>query len=223
MKILIVAAHPDDEVLGCGGTLAKYYNDEKMLITLTNGESARFENDNNNNNDNDIYNRNNITQNNICPLLNIKNFVYGDFPDNRLDAINILDIIKFIEKHTINYNPDIIFTHHPNCLNIDHSITYKAVLTAFRPQMGFSQKIYSFYIPSSTDYNPLNNFRGNVYIKLNEEQIEIKKKCLIFYNNEMRKYPHSRSIENIINLMSVWGCEIGTQYCEKFECIRDIL
>jgi len=215
MKILIIVAHPDDEVLGCGGTIAKYYNDEKMLLTLTDGESAR--------NDNLNINRNILTKNEICKKLNILNFEYGNFPDNQLDSIPLLSITKFIEEKTKNFLPDIIFTHHPNCLNIDHSITYKAVITAFRPQKGLNQKIYSFFIPSSTDYNPLNNFNGNLYIKLDDNHILIKRECLEIYKNEMKEYPHSRSIENIENLMKVWGSEIGYKYCEKFQIIRDII
>ncbi len=214
MKILIIAAHPDDEILGCGGTLARYINEEKMLITLTDGESARGQNN---------FNRNIKTSSEICNLLNIKYFEYGSFPDNKMDTISLLEIIKFLEEKTLNFKPDIIFTHHPDCLNIDHSITYRAVITLFRPQSGNTHKILSFMIPSSTDYNPLNNFHGNTYIKLTEEHILLKRKCLEVYINEMRKYPHSRSIENIINISRVWGCEVGLEYCEKFQLIRDII
>ena len=214
MKILIIVAHPDDEILGCGGVLSKYYNEEKLLITLTDGESARLPLKS--------QNRNNLTKEFILPILNIQKFVSGDFPDNKLDTIPLIDIIKFIELNTIDFIPDIIFTHHPDCLNIDHSITYRAVITAFRPQTGISQSIYSFYIPSSTDFIPLNNFNGNVYFKLNDKDVDIKKKCLEIYENEMRLYPHSRSIDNIINLLKIWGSEVGYFYCEKFQLIRNI-
>ena len=214
MKILIVVAHPDDEILGCGGTLAKYIDAEKMLITLTDGESSRENLDNKNRN---------ILTDEICKILNIEHFAYSNFPDNQLDSVSLLSITKFIEDNVKNFKPDIIFTHHPDCLNIDHSLTYRSVITTFRPQKGYANKIYSFYIPSSTDYNPLNNFKGNTYFKLEEEHINIKMKCLEVYKNEMREYPHSRSNENIINLMKVWGSEIGYKYCEKFQLIRDIL
>ena len=213
MKILIIVAHPDDETIGCSGTLSKFYNDEKMLITMTDGESSR-----------NIYNKNrNLDCMNICKLLNINTFIYGNFPDNKLDSIPLLDIVKFIELKCIDFKPDLIFTHHPDCLNIDHSIVYRAVITAFRPQHGLKFDIYSFYIPSSTDYNPLNNFKGNCYIQLEDKDIELKTKCLKIYDLEMKPYPHSRSVENIINLNKIWGAEIGYKYCEKFQIIRKIL
>jgi LmbE family N-acetylglucosaminyl deacetylase len=215
MKILIIAAHPDDEILGCGGTLAKYINNEKMLITLTDGESSR-----NNNNE---FDRNLITKDKICELLNIKHFYSANFPDNKLDTIPLLDIIQFIENKTKLFCPDLIFTHHPDCLNIDHALTYKATITCFRPQQCYKYKILSFYIPSSTDYNPKNNFNGNVYFSLSQEDIKLKIQCLEIYKNEMHLYPHSRSIKNIINLNKTWGCEITTNFAEKFELIREIV
>ena len=139
-----------------------------------------------------------------------------------MDSIPLLDICKFIEEN-VDYKPDIIFTHHPDCLNIDHRTVYQATLTAFRPQMGDDVKIYSYYVPSSTDYNPLKNFVGNVYhnvVDYKDIKLECLKKC---YNEEMREYPHTRSYENIENLMKVWGSEVGLKYAEKFQLIREVL
>jgi LmbE family N-acetylglucosaminyl deacetylase len=214
MKILIIAAHPDDEILGCGGLLSKYYTEEKMLITLTDGVSSR--------NDENLINRNIIT-NEVCRFFNILHFIYGNFPDNRLDSVDLIDIIKFIENSIHNFIPDIILTHYPNCLNIDHQLTYRATITCFRPQVYKSIKILSFYIPSSTDYNPLNNLISNYYVKLELCDVEKKLECLkLFYDKEMRVYPHSRSYKNIKNLTKVWGSEIGTLYAEKYLIIRII-
>lgn len=213
-KILILAAHPDDETLGCGGTIRRLSKEKNYikLITFTDGENSRDENMS--------YNRNFLLKK-ICDKLGINDYVYGTFPDNKMDTIPLLDICKFIEKN-VNFIPDIIFTHHKSCLNIDHQLVFRATLTAFRPQNGIKQKIYSYYVPSSTDYNPYNSFKGNIYYDITNE-INDKIECLQIYDKEMRKYPHSRSYENIINLSKVAGAEVGVKNAEKFDIVRDII
>jgi LmbE family N-acetylglucosaminyl deacetylase len=216
MNILILAAHPDDETLGCGATIKKLTqipNTYSKLITFTDGESSRLDKKSE-------YNRNDKLEN-VCNYLGINEYVCGDFPDNKMDTIPLLDLCKFIEKN-VNFHPDLIFTHHRNCLNIDHQLVYKATLTSFRPQNGNKQKILSYYVPSSTDYNPYNNFQGNIYYDI-ENTINDKIKCLeLYYNKEMREYPHTRSYENILNLSKVCGSEVGLKFAEKFELIREI-
>lgn len=212
MKILVLAAHPDDETLGCGGTIKRLSNDDNYikLITFTNGEGAR----------NNSKNRN-ILLDNVCDKLGIKDYAFGNFPDNKMDTIPLIDLCKFIENN-VNFQPDIIFTHHRNCNNIDHQLVYKATITAFRPQYGNNIQILSYYVPSSTDYNPFNQFNGNVYYNI-KNTINDKLETLKIYDKEMRPYPHTRSYENITNLSKVWGSEVGLDYAEKFELVREIL
>jgi LmbE family N-acetylglucosaminyl deacetylase len=212
-NILVLAAHPDDETLGCGATIRRLSEEGNNihLLTLTDGHGAR----------NEKHNRNSELEK-CSEILGINSYDSGHFPDNKMDSVPLLEICKFIEKKT-PFVPDMIFTHHPGCLNIDHSLVYRATMTVFRPQNGNYFSIYSYYIPSSTDYNPLNNFKGNVYFdvtKYVDEKMNCLQQC---YRDEMRPPPHTRSFENVLNLMRTWGAEVGLEYAEKFELIRSIV
>ena len=213
-NILILAAHPDDETLGMGGTISrlKTTGNNIRVITFTDGEGSReYKSENRN-----------YKLDEVSSILGIDSFVYGDFPDNAMDSVPLLELSKFIEKNKV-FEPDLIFTHCYTDLNIDHSLVYRATLAAFRPQFGRSQKIYSYFVPSATDYNPDNQFSGsNVYFKLSESDVTKKLKALEVYDNEMRDYPHTRSYKNVESLIRVWGSEVGTEYAEKFKLIRSL-
>ena len=213
-KVLVLAAHPDDETLGCGGTINRLSKEgcQIQLITFTNGEESRgvFDKD-----------RNNLLDK-VSVKLGIQKFSSADFPDNAMDSIPLINICKFIEAE-VDYNPDIIFTHHPEDMNIDHQLVAKATFTVFRPQFGEKHQIFSYFVPSSTDYNPTLNLLGNSYFKLLKENLEAKLETLKIYDNEMRDYPHTRSYKNIENLMRVWGSEVGTEFAEKFVKIRELV
>jgi LmbE family N-acetylglucosaminyl deacetylase len=221
-KVLVLAAHPDDETLGCGGTINYMYKRgyEIMLITFTDGTGARIDTSAL------VTENRNDRLDKVAKRLGIAHVISGTFPDNRMDTVALLDVVKFIEEtmKTYKFKPNFIFTHHPDCLNVDHSTVYKATITAFRPQnINNRQQIYSYYIPSSTDYNPLNQFQGNTYFRLKLQHMSAKMEVLNqIYPDELRKYPHSRSSRNIENLMQVWGSEIGQEYAEKFQLIRSI-
>ena len=206
-KILVLAAHPDDETLGCGATIAKLsqQNHEVNLITFTDGESARE--------DSKGKNRNKSLEK-VSKILGIKNFKNGDFPDNKMDSVPLLDICKFIEKEVKDI-PDVIFTHHSGDLNIDHNIVYRSVLTVFRPQNKKEIEINCFEIPSSTEWNPNNNFNCNLYVDV-EKFVEKKIEALRIYDNEMRAYPHPRSYEAIINKLKCSGNEVGLTMLKDF-------
>ena len=213
-NILVLAAHPDDETLGCGATISKLSMEGHNihLMTFTDGVGSRRAGEEN---------RNPKLQQ-VSNILGINQYNSGNFPDNAMDSIPLLDICKFIESN-INYHPDIIFTHFIDDLNIDHQIVTKAALTVFRPQNGNKMKIFSYHIPSSTDYNPTKYFDANSYIDISENNVEKKMESLQIYDEEMRPYPHTRSYENVQNLMKVWGSEVGLEYAEKFKLIREIL
>ncbi len=217
-NIVIIAAHPDDEVLGCAGVIAKHVEsgDAVHVIFMTNGVDSR-----DTSSVNDIENRQMATQGaaDILGIASVQNF---DFPDNKMDTVPLLDIVQSIE-HVINeLHTEIIYTHHIGDLNIDHQITHKATITACRPQSGFPvEEIYAFEVPSSTEWQTPGYlpFVPSVYIDISS-QIEIKRKALEAYEEEMRQPPHSRSIDNIIRLNALRGNSVGMDYAEAFVLIR---
>ena len=213
-KILVLAAHPDDETLGCGATIAKLSKQghEIKLLTFTDGESARDSNNGQNRNK---------PLHKISKILGIENFKYGNFPDNKMDSIPLLDVCKFIENE-VEEVPDIIFTHHPGCLNIDHNIVYRATITAFRPQNKKEIEINCFEVPSSTEWNPNADFKCNLYIDV-EGFVEKKMEALKVYDEEMRPYPHPSSYDAIIGKMKSSGNEVGINYAERFQTMRRII
>ena len=212
-NILVLSAHPDDETLGCGGTLHRLHKEghKIQLLTFTDGESSRGGNKKNRN----------LLLDKVSDILGINKYSFSNFPDNAMDSIPLLDLCKFIESEVQEF-PDMIFTHFHNDLNIDHKLVAKATFTVFRPQYGKSYELYSYFIPSSTDFNPASSFNANTYFKLSKNDIDKKIEALKVYENEMRKYPHSRSFTNLINLSKVWGSEVGTEFCEKFINLRII-
>ena len=150
----------------------------------------------------------------------------GDFPDNKIDSIPIIDVIKFIESFKDTFYPNIIYVHSPTDLNIDHRIAASATLTAYRPEPKESYEEIRFYeVASSTDYTVKQlekKFEPNLYINI-DAFIEKKISALKFYDMEMRENPHSRSYEKIQSLAQHRGSESGMNYAEAFEVVRRII
>lgn len=213
-NILVLAAHPDDETLGCGGTIRRLHEEGNYikLITFTDGESSRDKLN--------PENRNKKLEK-VCEILGIDEYIFGNFPDNSMDTISLLEICKFIENETKDFNPEIIFTHFQDDLNIDHQLISRATQIVFRPQNFEPQKILSYYVPSASDYNFNSQFDGNIFYQINENQLKAKIDSLEIYEGEMRKFPHSRSFENITNLSKVWGSNVGCMLAEKFKNVRE--
>lgn len=221
-KILIVAAHPDDEVLGCFGTVAKLIKQgcEAYTIILSGGKASRE----------------NAREEEIAILkdemysanktIGIKEVFQKNFPDNAFDSVPLLEIVKEIEKIKKLVNPSIIFTHHIGDMNIDHSITHRAVLTSTRPMPGECVKtIYTMEVPSSTEWNSFSRetiFTPNTFIDISNT-IDSKIEAMQKYNSELRVYPHPRSLKHIKELAKVNGAKVGLKYCENFMMIRNIL
>jgi LmbE family N-acetylglucosaminyl deacetylase len=218
--ILVVAAHPDDEVLGCGGTIARHtaYGDKVHVIFMTNGVSSR------NVSNKEIKDRQ-IAAQNAADILGILSIEYFEFPDNKMDSIPLLDIVQSIEDVIKKLQPEIIYTHHIGDLNIDHQITHKAVITACRPTPEtVTQEIYTFEVMSSTDWSPsaIDLFHPNYYIEIGNYE-NVKLAALNAYNVELRKTPHSRSLNHIKALAVYRGNSIGVGVAEAFMVVRKLV
>jgi len=219
-SVLVVAAHPDDEVLGCGGTIAKHVanGDEVHAVFMTNGVGSRNE-------DLDTAHRRKLAEQVSSKILGVESAGYYDFPDNQMDSVPLLDVTKSVECVVGALKPDIIYTHHVGDLNIDHQITHKAVVTACRPQPDFCVKeIYAFEVLSSTEWQTpgLMPFIPNVFVDITDF-IGIKNKALVAYIDEMRQPPHSRSIDTSIKLSEVRGSSVGVRHAEAFSLVRLIV
>ncbi len=223
-KILVVAAHPDDEVLGCGGTIARLTSEGNCVYTLILGEGVTSRDGKR-----DLAKRENELAElkkqveNSNKILGVKKVYTFDFPDNRFDSVPLLDIIKTIEETKDGFKPDIVFTHHIGDLNIDHQVTFKAVMASCRPTNDESVKeIYSFEIPSSTEWNgpsSLTYFMPDYFVDVNKS-LEIKINALKEYKTELRDFPHPRSLKAVELNAEQWGVKMGFEAAEAFKTVR---
>ncbi len=222
-KILIVAAHPDDEILGCGGTIARLVKEgyKASILILGEGVTSRDQKRDTKKRENELARiKQDIVRAN--KIIGISDTHIFNLPDNRFDSVDMLDIVKIIEKVKNRIKPDIIFTHYKDDLNIDHQITFQAVLTATRPDQKESVKeIYSFEIPSSTEWSYPLSFLPNVFYDISET-IDVKLRALEEYKTELREYPHPRSLEGVKLIAKNWGMKVGLEYAEAFKCVRMI-
>ena len=221
---MLVAAHPDDELLGSAGTLLFYkkrgYNIK--IIFLSDGESSRNISENKKK---ILIKKRKSQAKKISKLCKFTEPVFAEFPDNRLDTIPMLTIVKFVENEIKKFKPTIIITHNENDLNIDHKLTFEAVVTATRPSTKtFVKSIYCFETPSSTENNFSKikvNFNPNLFFDISKF-IDQKIKLLKIYKDEIKSYPHSRSLEGIKVLAKYRGTQIGVKYAEAFYILREL-
>lgn len=224
-KILVIAAHPDDEIIGVAGTLKRHIDmgDEVRVIILGEGQTSR-------------YNSRKEVPNEILEELHKDSYIaaenigytqiyFANFPDNRFDDVALLDIVKFLEKIIEQYRPDIIYTHHCGDLNIDHQYSFRATVTATRPVKGkhIVKEIYSFETLSATEWNfDINSrFRPNYYVCI-DDTIKSKLQAMRCYKSELFEAPHPRSLDIIEINARKWGSVIGVEYAEAFEVVRCI-
>ena len=221
-SIVVFAAHPDDEVLGCGATISKYRNKYNIYcVFMSDGESARklpkliLQKK---------IKAREIAAKKAAKILGIKKVFFAKFPDNGMDKIPILQIIKYIENILQQIKPVKVYTHFSDDLNIDHSITSKAVTTATRPlKKNTVKEILHFEIPSNTEwkFSKKNFFNPNFYEDISKN-IKQKLKAIQCYKSEMRKYPHPRSLKGIEVFSKFRGMAAGLKNAEAYIISRKI-
>jgi LmbE family N-acetylglucosaminyl deacetylase len=225
VKVLVIAAHPDDEILGCGGTAARLVvegHDVRFAI-LGEGVTSRHAN------------RAEADTSQLAALrqqahaagakVGVKSVTLHGLPDNRLDTVPLLDVVKIVEDLVEKFQPETIYTHHGCDLNVDHGVIHRAVLTATRPTTGQPVRdIYAFEVPSSTEWafqriEPA--FRPNVFVEITRT-IDAKIAAMECYETERRKFPHPRSQEALRAIATRWGSVAGCGAAEAFELVRSV-
>lgn len=215
MGILVIAAHPDDEVLGCGGYIAKRQG--VHILILGDGVTSRY--DDPREGFDEVYLRKQASRK-VADMIGAKVEHY-EFPDNRFDTVPLLDIVKVIERKIDQVQPQTIFTHHGGDLNIDHATTYRATLTAARPMASRSvHAVYAYEVPSSSEwaFQSFQEFRPNWFVDI-DDTLPMKLRMLVEYDGEVRKFPHPRSPEAIEAIASRWGSVVGIHRAEAFQLI----
>jgi LmbE family N-acetylglucosaminyl deacetylase len=227
-KIMIVVAHPDDELLGLGGTLNKLIKEYSVvthLIILGEGITSRSDSRDVKHWEKELE----IHQSNIKKAqtaIGYKTISLYDFPDNRFDSVDLLDLVKAIEKEKKEFQPSVIFTHHGGDLNIDHQKTFEAVMTACRPMESEVVKtIITFETPSGTEWRASSDpkhFLPNLYFQISNQNLEAKITAMQSYEFESRPYPHPRSPEALRIYAQKNGINVGVPFAEAFCLIRQI-
>ena len=216
--VLVVAAHADDEALGCGGTISRHVaeGDKVNVIFMADGVGAR------NLNRADEFKKRENSKNLALQILGVSSSKSLNFPDNRMDSLPLLDIVQPLEKLIGEIQPCTIYTHHYGDLNADHRLTYQAVMTVCRPQPGSTvREILTFEVMSSTDWAGPGQraFEPNTFVDISDHWLK-KSQALEAYSMEMRLTPHSRSIEHLDVLSRHRGASVGIERAEGFELIR---
>ena len=211
MKILVIAPHPDDEVLGMGGTIKKLSPKNNItLLIMTDGASAQYS-------DKKMIKVRRESCKKSSKILEISEIKFLNFQDMKLDSVPQLEINQEIEKIIKKIQPKIVFTSPKNDLNRDHDVTFNSTLVATRPSSSGVKKVFSYELPGYTK----NPFSPNHYEDITKQFVH-KIKAFKMYKSEIMKFPHPRSIESIENLAVYRGIQAGIAKAESFELIRNI-
>jgi N-acetylglucosamine malate deacetylase 1 len=224
--ILVVAAHPDDEVLGCGATLARLSGSGRPIhvLLMADGESARSNTAGASGVDAAVAARRDAARH-AAEVLGCASVTTLSMPDNRMDRLEILDVVQQIEECMRLHRPSVVFTHHFGDVNVDHRIVHEAVITACRPQPAHHvQRLLFFEVASSTEWRPAGSgqaFCPNYFVDVTAT-LPKKLEALDAYRSELRPFPHPRSFEAITALARWRGASVGVEFAEAFMLGREL-
>ena len=221
MRVLTVAAHPDDETLGAGATMAKLaaMGHEVWVCILADGVTSRH----------GYVELQKECAKRAADVLGVSNVVFCELPDQRLDALPLLDVITPIERCIGEFHPDVVFTHFSQDANQDHRVVFQATLVAARPLAGLSvQRLLCYETPSSTEWAPPfpgSVFSPNVFVEVAgtlPRKLDALREYERTHSNEMRPYPHPRSYEAIEAYAKRHGAAAGVRAAEPFMLVRQV-
>ena len=210
--VLVIAAHPDDELLGVGGTLRRHVLDGDTVhaLVLCEGVTMRYQGQD-------------VPQhehgNRAAEILGLSSLDMLDFPDQHLDTLSLVEIIKPIEERVRRFQPQIVYTHFGDDLNRDHQLVFEAALVACRPVELCVEALYGFETPSSTEWNAPMQFAPTYFVDI-AETLDDKLEAFACYESEVRAYPHPRSLESLRHRAHYWGNLVHMDAAEAFVCYR---
>jgi LmbE family N-acetylglucosaminyl deacetylase len=226
VKVLVIAAHPDDEVLGCGATMARLVREghDVRIAILAEGITSRSRS----REDADVRQLSELRDHaqRAANVLGVKTVSFYGLPDNRLDSLPLLEIAQTAEELISEFEPRRIYTHHAGDLNIDHAVVSRAVTIATRPMRDCPvRELLQFEVASSTEwafqqFEPA--FRPNVFVDV-YETVDLKLKAMACYESEARAFPHPRSPEALTAIAKRWGSVAGVEAAEAFQLVRAVL
>lgn len=224
--VFIVAAHPDDEILGVGGTVAKHVAKGDKVYAMILGEGQTSRGDHRGDIPQEVVEELHKNTLESAKAVGYEQVFFADFPDNRFDQVDLLDIVKVVEKKIKELQPDIVYTHYSGDLNVDHQYTARAVLTATRPIGDYPVKeIYAFETLSSSewnfDYSAQPAFCPNAFVDITEFYRK-KEEAMKCYVSELCEFPHPRSLEGMDVLSKTRGMAVGKERAEAFMLVRKV-
>ena len=214
-RVLVIAAHPDDELLGCGGTIALHTRegDRVTAVIACEGESLR-------------YGKQGVGQHvhtqRAAEKLGVSDTRMLGFPDQRLDTITLTDVISALSKVVGEVRPEVVYCQYGGDINRDHQLLFQALLVATRPTESYIQSIYAFDTASSTEWAYPRSFLPDTWVDISST-LELKLEAMACYETEVRDYPHPRSLEALRNRARAWGNQSFIEAAEVFMTVRRIL